>query len=72
MELREYMFLNRLSVNQVAKDLECNRCYLSQILNGGVKAGKRLAKDISEYTEGKVTEWEVNKEFNRKKPKKSV
>jgi len=72
MDLREFIFLHGLTVTQVAKDLECNRSYFSQVLHGEVKAGKRLARDICRYTNGTVTEYELNKEFNRKKLKKSV
>jgi len=72
MDLREFIFINRLTVTQVAKDLDCTRSWLSQVIHGEVKAGKRLAKDIYEYTKGTVTEYELNKEFNRKKLKKSV
>lgn len=54
MEFREYLFRNRLSVIDAAKELGISRPYLSLVVNGRVKPGKRLAKDIEIYTNHEV------------------
>lgn len=62
MDLREYLFRNRLTVTELSKKLECHRTYLSEIVNGARKPGKRLAKDIERATDGQVTADELLKE----------
>lgn len=54
MDLREYMFRNRLTSVQLAKDLECSR-QLITIAKAGKRVSKRFAKDVSEFTKGLVT-----------------
>lgn len=54
MNLKEYLFLNRITVNDFAEKINCNRSYFSRLLNGHVKPGKRLAKDIEKETNGEV------------------
>ena len=58
MNLREYMFHNRLTSVEVAKRLECSR-QLVTMARAGKKVGKRFAKDIERMTEGKVTVKEI-------------
>jgi transcriptional regulator with XRE-family HTH domain len=57
MELREHLFKNKISVLEFSKILECNRAYLSQIING--KKRKSLAKLIELTTKGEVTAKEL-------------
>ncbi len=54
MELREYLFKNRISVVEFSRILECDRSYISQIVNGK-RPGKNLAKLIEMTTNGEVT-----------------
>lgn len=55
MDLRTYLFMMKITSVQFSKLLECNRHYLSLILNGHKKPGKRFAKDIETLTNGAVT-----------------
>jgi DNA-binding transcriptional regulator YdaS (Cro superfamily) len=45
-----------------SKIIECDRAYLSKIVNGKLKPSKRLAKDIEEATNGEVTASELLEE----------
>lgn len=59
MDLREYLFRNRLTITDFGKKIDCPRAYLSQIVNGHKKPGKRLAKVIEDATNGEVTAQEL-------------
>jgi transcriptional regulator with XRE-family HTH domain len=61
MNLKDYIFLNRMSVNEFAKKIKCSCSYFSLLLNGHIKPRKRLAQDIEEATEGKVKAEELMK-----------
>lgn len=54
MTLKEYLFLYRIKVSDFAEKINCNRSYFSRLINGKVKPGKRLAKDIEIATNGEV------------------
>ena len=54
MNLREYLFINRLTVTEFSKKVDCNRPYMSGIIHGRIKPSKRLARDIEEATNGEV------------------
>ena len=50
MDLREYIFRNRLTITAMAQQLMVNRNYLARIVNGHLIPSKRLAKDIERCT----------------------
>lgn len=54
MDLREYLFRNRLTVKEFSQRLECSRPHLTEIIHGRRKPGKRLANDIEKLTGGQV------------------
>ena len=54
MDLRQYMFENRLTSVEVAKRLECSR-QLVTMVRGGKRVSKRFARDIERMTQGQVT-----------------
>lgn len=54
MDLREFLFRKRMTVTEFSKQLDCNRSYLSDIMHGSKKPGKRLAKEIERLTDGQV------------------
>jgi DNA-binding transcriptional regulator YdaS (Cro superfamily) len=60
--LREYLFYSKISVTDFARNLEVSRSYLNQIVLENMKPSKRLAKDIEEATNGKVTVKELLKD----------
>ncbi len=55
MDLREYLFRERISTQEFAQKLEYSRTHLSLIANGKAKPSLRLAKAIEKETDGKVT-----------------
>ena len=59
MNLKEYLFFERKSITNFAKELQLNRTYMNLIVNQKVKPSKRLAKDIEIATQGKVSAAEV-------------
>ncbi len=54
MDLREYLFRNRLTVKGFSDKIDCSRNHLSSIIHGRFKPSKRLAKDIELATNGEV------------------
>jgi len=52
--IREYLFYNKLSVREFSKKVDCSRTYLSQIVHGKIKPGRKLARDIERATNGEV------------------
>ncbi len=59
MELRRYLFENRVTIRTFAKDINYAIQTISMIVNGRQKAGKKLAKIIEKHTNGAVTADEV-------------
>jgi len=55
MDLREYIFYNRLKMKDVASALDCSSAYLSLLKDGKARPSRRLARDIVEFTKGNVT-----------------
>jgi len=64
MQLREYLFYNRISIVDFAKSIGASRTYISTIVNGKAVPSKWLAKEIESATSGQVT---VNELLNLKK-----
>jgi ribosome-binding protein aMBF1 (putative translation factor) len=55
MNLREYLFYNRITVKEFSEKIEYSRTHLSAIIHGRLKPSKRLAKQIERETNGEVT-----------------
>lgn len=54
MDLREYLFYNRITIKKFSETVECTRTHLSEIIHGRRSASRRLAKDIEKATDGQV------------------
>jgi hypothetical protein len=54
MRLKVYLATIDMKIKDFAELVSCNDRYLSRIVHGHIKPGKRLAKDIEELTEGEV------------------
>ncbi len=67
MDLREYMFRNRLSSVQLAKDLDCSRGQIT-LMRMGKRVGKRFALDVEKITGGMVTVGELINGKPQRKP----
>lgn len=59
MKLRKYLWDNELCMSTFAKKIGYSRTYLSQVMSGKVKPGKRCARDIEVGTGGVITAAEL-------------
>lgn len=59
MDLREYLFRNRISITDFAKQVNASRNHISGITNRAWKPGKYLALLIENVTNGEVTAEEL-------------
>lgn len=55
MDLRTFMFLNKLQTRQTAKELGVTECWLSSIIHGHKQPSIELAAKIEQFTGGKVS-----------------
>jgi transcriptional regulator with XRE-family HTH domain len=61
MDLRDYLYIKRMTVNDFAELIGYSRNHISGILNGRLKPNKRLAQYIEKMTEGEVKAEELLK-----------
>jgi len=54
MNLKAYLADQRVTQKDFAQTLGINERYMSRLVNGHLKPGKRLERDINALTEGKV------------------
>lgn len=54
MKLKVYLAEIGMTVKDFSALLDCNYPYMSRIVNGHRKPGRRLAKEIVDMTDGKV------------------
>jgi len=59
MDLREFLFKKGITQIEFAKKLGISRGHLNQILHKTKHPSRKLAKEIEEQTEGKVTAIEL-------------
>lgn len=62
MDLREYLFRNRLSITDFAKKINYDRNYISKIMHSVRSPGQKLAKEIEKATNGEVKANDLIKE----------
>ncbi len=55
MDLRSYLFHNRLSSKKMAEDLMLSSSYFSLLKSEKARPSKRLARDICQYTNNEVS-----------------
>lgn len=56
MNLREYLFRNRLTIKEFADQIGYARGYISQVMGGRKEELPRLTKMVNMHTKGKVTQ----------------
>lgn len=61
MNLKEYLFLNRMTVTQFSEMMGYHRNHISGIISGRVTPSRGLAKSIERITNGEVTSQELLK-----------
>jgi len=54
MKLKCYLADIGMTMKDFSQLVQCNHRYMSRIMNGHAKPGKRLARDIEELTDGQV------------------
>lgn len=54
MNLKAYLADQRVTQKDFATTLGISERYMSRVVNGHIKPGKRLERDINSLTEGKV------------------
>lgn len=59
MKLIEYMFRKKMTIGTLAEKIGYDRSYLSEVMRGNKKAGKKLAKALEIETEGFITAQEL-------------
>lgn len=59
MWIDEWLFKQKKTVTEFAKELSISRGHASRIISGRVKAGKFLAQAIERLTDGQVTQKEI-------------
>lgn len=59
MKLKLYLIANRITIIDFSNKIDCSRVYLTNVVNGKKKPGKRLAKDIEIATNGEVTVFDL-------------
>lgn len=59
MKLIEYLFRKKMTIGTLAERIGYDRSYLSQVMHGHTKAGKKLAKALEKETEGFITAQEL-------------
>jgi plasmid maintenance system antidote protein VapI len=52
--LRDYLYHNRISVTEFAKNIDYSRGHLTSIINGKLRPSKKLARQIEKATNGEV------------------
>lgn len=60
--LRDYLYHNRISVTEFAKTIDYSRGHLTSIINGKLFPSNKLARQIEKATNGEVTADELLKE----------
>lgn len=59
MHLKEYLYLQRLTVREFAEILDYSRVHISALANGKSFASPKLVRRIERLTEGKVTKDDI-------------
>lgn len=54
-DLKEHLYQKRMTITEFAEKVNATRPYISSIINGRYKPGKRLAMDIERATDGLIT-----------------
>lgn len=70
MDLYDYLYENRISRTEFAKELDIPRTYLYRIMSGLCNPSLKLAKLINLYTDGNVKVDDVRIEVKKKKKNK--
>lgn len=54
MNLRDYLFLKRITIKEFAQIMDYSRTHMTAIANGKTNASMKLAKRIEKFTDGVI------------------
>lgn len=63
MELRDYLHINRLSINEFSIMINYTRNYVSSVKHGKLIPSRKFIKAVEEATKGHVTEKDIVQPF---------
>lgn len=66
MDIREFLFMNRMTVSEFAQKLDVCPNHITAIKNGRYRAGKKLARDIEKFSDGHIKAEELRKPLAQK------
>jgi hypothetical protein len=69
MNLREYLFIKRMTIQEFSEIVDYSRVHISGIINGKLKPSRKLAKRIEKETNGEVTAKELVQNISQKEDK---
>ena len=67
MTLRDYLHKNYITQKSFAALLDISEDYMGSIVNGRLKASKKLARNIEKLTSGEIKAEEVREDLAEKK-----
>ena len=67
MDLRTYLFINKIKIAKLARDLSYSYSHIYWIVNSQKPASRRLAELLSDYTNGDVSLDEIYQKYPPKK-----
>ena len=65
MNLRDYLYHNRISVSEFSETIDYSRTHISGVLHGKLRPSSRLARAIEKATNGEVTVEELMKDIGK-------
>ncbi len=72
MKLREYLYKNSISIEEMAKTIDYNKHYLSRVMRGLLNPSARFIFRVDMATKGQVKEDEIADDKPEKKVKNLV
>jgi DNA-binding XRE family transcriptional regulator len=61
MKLKNYLFINEITITAFAKTVGVHKTYMSQISSGKIVPSMKIARKIEDATDGNVTMLEILK-----------
>ena len=66
MRLKDYLCSKDMTIKDFALQLKIGYVHIANVINGRIKPGPRLAKDIFEATQGNVTSQDLLDTYTKK------
>ena len=66
MDLKTYLYNKRQTIADFSREIKYSKNFITNVVNGRIKAGIKLARIIEEYTQGEIKAHEI---ISEKSPK---